>query len=88
MQFGEFPTMAPTMLQPVGGMGRIGQAFGHELREVITYQAVVTKLRRTDTGVRVTWTYGGGEHQTDAPLVVVAVRSRPLAPSMRTFPRQ
>lgn len=73
MQFGEFPTMAPTMLQPVGGMGRIGQAFGHQLREVITYQAVVTKLRRTDTGVRVTWTHAGGEHQTDAPLVVVAV---------------
>ena len=28
MQFGEFSTMAATMMQPVGGMGRIGQAFG------------------------------------------------------------
>ena len=32
MQFGELPTMAATMLQPVGGMGRIGQAFGQALR--------------------------------------------------------
>ena len=31
MQFGEFPTMAATMLQPVGGMGRIGEAFGRAL---------------------------------------------------------
>ena len=48
MQFGEFSTMAATMLQPVGGMGRIGQAFGRALGGVITYQAVVTLLRRTD----------------------------------------
>src|ERR1700722_9621099 len=27
-QFGEYPTMAASMLQPVGGMGRIGEAFG------------------------------------------------------------
>ena len=50
MQFGELSTMAATMLQPVGGMGRIGQAFGHALRGVITYEAVVTQLRRTESG--------------------------------------
>jgi monoamine oxidase len=35
------------MMQPVGGMGRIGQAFGRALPGVITYEAVVTELRRT-----------------------------------------
>ena len=75
MQFGEFPSMAATMLQPVGGMGRIGQAFGHVLREVITYEAVVTQLRRTEVGARITWKHAGtgAEHKIDAPCVVVTV---------------
>ena len=75
MQFGEFPTMGATMLQPVGGMGRIGEAFGHSLAGVITYEAVVTLLRRTDTGVRIGWKHAssGAERQIDAPLVVVTV---------------
>jgi monoamine oxidase len=75
MQFGEYPTMAATMLQPVGGMGRIGEAFGRALKGVITYEAVVTLLRRTDTGARIVWKHAasGAEHRIDAPFVVVAV---------------
>ncbi len=75
MQFGEYATMAATMLQPAGGMGRIGQAFGRALREVITYEAVVTRLRRTDTGARITWKHAGtgAGHEIDAPCVVVTV---------------
>jgi monoamine oxidase len=67
--------MAPTMLQPVGGMGRIGQAFGQVLRDVITYQAVVTQLRRTEAGVRITCkdAGSGAETQIDAPCVVVTI---------------
>jgi monoamine oxidase len=75
MQFGEISTMAATMLQPVGGMGRIGQAFGRALASAITYQAVVTHLRRTETGVRITWNHAGtgASHQIDAPCVVVTI---------------
>ncbi len=75
MQFGEFPAMEAAMLQPVGGMGRIGQAFGRALADVITYQAAVTQLRRTGTGVRISWKHAatGAQHRIDAPLVVVAV---------------
>jgi monoamine oxidase len=75
MQFGEFATMAATMLQPVGGMGRIGEAFGRALAGVITYEAVVTELRRTDSGARVIWKHAGkgAEHSVDSPFVVVAV---------------
>jgi monoamine oxidase len=75
MQFGELSTMAATMLQPVGGMGRIGQAFGRALPGVITYQAVVTELARTETGARITWKHAGtgAQHRIDAPFVVVTI---------------
>jgi len=73
MQFGELATMAATMLQPVGGMGRIGQAFGHALEKLIVYDAVVTRLRRTETGARVTWKGAGVEREIDSACVVVTV---------------
>jgi monoamine oxidase len=73
MQFGELATMHATMLQPVGGMGRIGQAFGRALGPVVTYSAVVRRMRRVEGGVRVTWRHGGIEHQVDSPFVVVTV---------------
>jgi monoamine oxidase len=81
MQFGELSTMAATMLQPVGGMDRIGQAFGVELAGTITYQAVVTRLRRTATGVRIIWRHAtsGAEHRIDAPIVVITVPFPALA---------
>ncbi len=74
MEFGEFSTMAATMLQPVGGMGRIGQAFGRKLTGTITYGAVVTALRRTATGARVEWRDAAGAAQaTEAAHVVVTI---------------
>jgi monoamine oxidase len=74
MQFGELSTMAATMMQPVGGMGRIGQAFGRKLFDCITYGAVVTQLRRTESGARVVWRdAAGAEQATEAALVVVTI---------------
>ncbi|HEX4367938.1 MAG TPA: FAD-dependent oxidoreductase [Rhodopila sp.] len=75
MQFGELSSMAATMLQPVGGMGRIGEAFGRALAGTITYQAVVTRLRRTETGVRITWKHAGTgtEYRIDTPCIVITV---------------
>jgi monoamine oxidase len=75
MQFGELSTMAATMMQPVGGMGRIGQAFGYALRGVIRYDAVVTQMRRTESGARITWKHArtGAEHRIDAPFVILTV---------------
>jgi monoamine oxidase len=54
-QFGEAYTQAATMLQPVGGMGRIGEAFGRRLGGVITYNAEITELRRSGTRARTVW---------------------------------
>jgi monoamine oxidase len=74
MQFGEYSTMAATMLQPVGGMGRIGQAFGRKLFDVITYGAEVTQLRRTESGARVVWRdVAGADQATEAAFVVVTI---------------
>jgi monoamine oxidase len=75
MQFGELASMAATMLQPVGGMGRIGQAFGRALGTIITYQATVIRLRRIASGVQVTWKHAASntEHQTEAACVVITV---------------
>jgi monoamine oxidase len=82
--FGEAWHQAATMMQPVGGMGRIGQAFGHALGASITYDAEVTELRRVGSAARVVWkdTRTGSRHTLEAPLVVVTT---PL-PVLRTIP--
>ena len=42
-----------TMFQPVGGMGRIGEAFARQLPGVIRYGARVTDIGQDESGVRV-----------------------------------
>jgi monoamine oxidase len=71
-------------MQPVGGMGRIGQAFGRKLGASITYNAEVTELRRAGSAARVIWknTKTGARHTIEAPLVVVTT---PL-PVLRAIP--
>jgi monoamine oxidase len=74
MQFGEGAHQAATMMQPVGGMGVIGQTFGRKLGAVISYGAEVTALRREGDGARVVWKDANGVAQTtDAPLVVCTI---------------
>ncbi len=82
--FGESWDQAATMMQPVGGMGRIGQAFGHKLGGVITYGAEVIALRRTGSGARIEWRDArtGRDHAMEAPFVVITI---PL-PVLRTIP--
>ena len=80
--FGESWDQAPTMMQPIGGMGRIGEAFGAKLRGSIIYNAKVRALRRTSNGARVVWHDGKRERVTEAPFVVVTI---PL-PVLRDIP--
>ena len=42
-----------TMFQPVGGMGRIGEAFARQIPNVIRYGAKVTAIRQDDKGVTI-----------------------------------
>ena len=82
------------MMQPVGGMGRIGEAFGRRLGGTITYGAEVRALRRVGDDARVVWrdAQTGRERAIEAPLVVVTVPlpgaardSRPISrPDIRT----
>ena len=47
--------MQTTMFQPVGGMGKIGQAFAKQVEGLITYNAKVTKIFQDKKGVTVTY---------------------------------
>jgi len=71
-QFAEFWTMAATMMQPVGGMGRIGDAFGKKLGHLITLQAEITELRRANDRARIHWkhTRTGENHTIEADHVI------------------
>jgi monoamine oxidase len=47
--------MQTALFQPVGGMGRIGEAFGRELAPLIRYHAKVTEIHQDDHGVTVSY---------------------------------
>ena len=51
--FGELWHQSPTMLQPVGGMDAIPQAFARTLGDIIQYDEEVVRLERADNGARV-----------------------------------
>src|ERR1700680_1210114 len=55
MFFGETFEQAATMLQPVGGMGRIGEAFGRKLASMVQYDAEVTAIENQPKGAKVRW---------------------------------
>jgi monoamine oxidase len=74
-QFAEGFLQAATMMQPVGGMGRIGAAFGRLLDDVITTHAEVTALRRSGDGARVEWrdTRTGAAAALEADYVICTI---------------
>lgn len=55
-----------TIFQPVGGMDMIARGFEKEVGDLITYNAKVTKIDQSDTGVTVTYvdSQGGEGEQT------------------------
>jgi monoamine oxidase len=68
--------MQTTIFQPVGGMGRIGEAFGRELGPVIKYQAKVTQIRQDNKGVTVTYqdlADGGATKTASAAYCLVTI---------------
>ncbi|MGJ3249432.1 MAG: flavin monoamine oxidase family protein [Elainellaceae cyanobacterium] len=56
MHFGESYTQGATMMQPVGGMDQIATAFEQRVGHLITYNAEVSEIRKTGSGVRVVYT--------------------------------
>jgi monoamine oxidase len=52
---GDMFDMQAALFQPVGGMDRIGEAFGRELGPLIRYNAKVVDIRQDNQGVAVTY---------------------------------
>ncbi len=68
--------MHTSIFQPVGGMGRIGEAFGRELGAIIKYQAKVTEIRQDNKGVTVTYedmANGGAKAKASADWCLVTI---------------
>ena len=64
----------PTMLQPVGGMDRIAQAFEAQVMQDITYEAEVQEIRKNGATARVVYRDRFGATQTvDADFCVCTI---------------
>ncbi len=74
-QFGESWTMAATMMQPVGGMGRIGEAFARRVGPLITFNAEILELRRAGDQARIIWkdTRYGTQHAIETAHVICTI---------------
>ena len=62
-----------TMMQPVGGMDRIPYAFAASLGPIIQYNSPVTEIRKTTTGVKISYTHGGQTQQLSADYCICAL---------------
>jgi monoamine oxidase len=61
------------MFQPVGGMDRIPYAFAKALGDVVQYSSPVTEIRKTSSGVRVSYTQLGQAKQLEAAYCICAL---------------
>jgi monoamine oxidase len=70
-----------TMLQPVGGMDRIAAAFADKLGAVVRLGSEVTAIRRTSSGVSITYTDKRTSARTslDAAYCIVTIPLKVLA---------
>ena len=73
LNFTEEWNQAATMLQPVGGMDRIVQAFAQRVEGHIRYNSPVTSLRKIGDRARVTYRSGGEERALDVDFAVATV---------------
>ncbi len=70
----------PTMLQPVGGMDRVARAFEAQVVNDVMYQAIVTEIRKTANGTRVSYNDRFGTPTTiDADYCIVTIPAPVLA---------
>lgn len=55
LHFSQFLDQNPTLLQPVGGMDAIVDAFEERLEHLIRYRSIVKEIRKTADGVRIVY---------------------------------
>lgn len=83
---------AATMLQPVGGMDRIAQAFAARLGRSIQYECVVKEIHKREAGARIVYQDPSGQRlaiEADyvvctLPLAVLAAITGDFAPEFKT----
>ncbi len=76
LPFGDAYDFQTTMFQPVGGMGRVGEAFGRELAPLIRYNAKVVEIHQDDHGVTATYedlAAGSGRQSSRADWCVCTI---------------
>lgn len=75
MNFGEDYNQSATMLEVVGGMDRIAKAFEQRVGQLITYNAKVTEIRKTGSGVRLVYVEqtSGEKRSVDANLAICTI---------------
>jgi monoamine oxidase len=70
MLFDEQFDMQATMFQPVGGMDRIPYAFAKSLGAIVKYNSPVTEIRKTSTGVAVSYKEKGTAKTMEADYCI------------------
>jgi monoamine oxidase len=76
LPIGDIYELQQTLMQPVGGMGRIGEAFARELGPLIRYQAKVVNIDQDENGVRVSFedtSKPGSRHEAKADWCVCTI---------------
>jgi monoamine oxidase len=68
--FDEAFDMQATMFQPVGGMDRIAYAFAKSLGSIARFNAPVTEIRKTGSGVRIGYTHNGKPASIEADYCI------------------
>ena len=62
-----------TMMQPVGGMDQIPYAFAKSLGPIVQFSSPVTAIRKTSTGVQVSYTQKGAPKMIDAAFCITTL---------------
>ena len=65
-----------TMFQPVGGMGRIGEAFGRELGDLIRYNVKVVEIAQDERGVEARFEDSGRRQRRRRAPIGASARCR------------
>ncbi len=60
----EFLDQNPTLLQPIGGMDAIADAFEYRVGHLIRYRSPVERIEQTATGARITYSHDGRPSQS------------------------
>jgi monoamine oxidase len=62
-----------TMMQPVGGMDQIAYAFAKALGPIVKYSSPATEIRKTASGVKVSYGLAGKTQQIEAAYCIIAM---------------